>query len=350
MSRPRWCRLITPLTAALIAVALAGPAQAGPAFTEAGAAVEAALRARLAPDGAFVVWGGTAPGRGNPTLRADLDRIAAAATALGAAAPRLGATDAERAAVGRRLARLVEDYRGFVAARWPIGATTAARFDAAAAAIARALPTAPPATDNPHLAKVDAAIADPAWRAAIRAVQPAVVSLGGGTGVNLAPTGRIVTAAHVVDEVGRRLTVRFPDGQEFPGVCTRLDAALDLAVVELEGATDLPTAALAAAPPRPGDDVVVIGQPGRHHPDGTATGYARWHVSVGAVRGYRAGRRDGEQHLGRTKHDAWTYWGHSGSPLFDRAGAIVALHNSWDSRTAMRHAVTWEALTGFLGR
>jgi hypothetical protein len=214
MSRPRWCRLITPLTAALIAVALAGPAQAGPAFTEAGAAVEAALRARLAPDGAFVVWGGTAPGRGNPTLRADLDRIAAAATALGAAAPRLGATDAERAAVGRRLARLVEDYRGFVAARWPIGATTAARFDAAAAAIARALPTAPPAPANPYLAKVDAELTDPTWRAAIRAVQPAVVKLGGGSGVNLAATGLIVTAAHVVDEVGRRLTVRFPDGRE----------------------------------------------------------------------------------------------------------------------------------------
>ena len=29
-------------------------------------------------------------------------------------------------------------------------------------------------------------------------------------------------------------------------------------------------------------------------------------------------------------------------------GAVVALHNSWDSQTAMRHAVTWEAIVRFL--
>jgi hypothetical protein len=58
----------------------------------------------------------------------------------------------------------------------------------------------------------------------------------------------------------------------------------------------------------------------------------------------------GDQSLGRTKHDAWTYWGHSGSPLFDEHGRIVALHNSWDSTTAMRHAVTQQAIVHFLTR
>jgi hypothetical protein len=48
--------------------------------------------------------------------------------------------------------------------------------------------------------------------------------------------------------------------------------------------------------------------------------------------------------MGGTKHDAWTYWGHSGSPLFDERGRIVALHNSWDSSNAMRHAVRFEAI------
>lgn len=42
------------------------------------------------------------------------------------------------------------------------------------------------------------------------------------------------------------------------------------------------------------------------------------------------------------------YWGHSGSPLFNEHGEIVAMHNSWDDRTAMRHAVTHEALAEFL--
>ncbi len=58
--------------------------------------------------------------------------------------------------------------------------------------------------------------------------------------------------------------------------------------------------------------------------------------------------RLGPQALGRAKHDAWTYWGHSGSPLFDARGRIVAMHNSWDPETAMRHAVTHEAIVHFL--
>ena len=54
--------------------------------------------------------------------------------------------------------------------------------------------------------------------------------------------------------------------------------------------------------------------------------------------------------LGKQKHDAWTYWGHSGSPIFNHAGQLVALHNSWDSATAMRHAVPLTAIRHFLKR
>jgi V8-like Glu-specific endopeptidase len=72
-------------------------------------------------------------------------------------------------------------------------------------------------------------------------------------------------------------------------------------------------------------------------------------VSTGVVRGYLPNRL-GTQSLGRMKHDAWTYWGHSGSPLFNALGEIVGIHNSWDSTTAMRHAVPFEALRSFLKR
>ena len=319
-------------------------------FATAAATEEATLRARVAPDGRWVVWGREQAGGGNPTLRADLARFGAAARGLALVATTAGASTQERAAVAARLRGLLDGYRGYIASTWTLSAGTAAAFDDAAATIARSLGGAPPATKpaNPYLAKVDAEISDPTWRAAIRAAQPAVVKLGGGSGVNLAASGLILTAAHVVDEVGRRVTVRFPDGREYAGITTHLDADLDLALVALEGAAGLPIARLAAAAPRAGDDVVAIGQPGTRTPSGEATGYQPWHVSVGTIRGFRAGSRTGEQHLGRTKHDAWTYWGHSGSPLFDRAGAIVALHNSWDSKTAMRHAVTWEAMVGFL--
>jgi S1-C subfamily serine protease len=201
---------------------------------------------------------------------------------------------------------------------------------------------------NSHLRKVDEEIRDRAWRASIRAVQPAVVRLGGGTGVNLAAGGTILTAAHVVDEEGP-YEVIFPDGRTFDGTVAAIDHVLDLAVVTLDGpANRLPFAPVAAAAPASGSAVAIVGHPGRNTPDGEATGYQPWNVSTGVIRGFRSGARTGDQGLGRTKHDAWTYWGHSGSPLFDRTGAIVALHNSWDSKTAMRHAVTWEAIVTFL--
>ena len=203
---------------------------------------------------------------------------------------------------------------------------------------------------NTWLAKVDQEIDDPDLRRAIRRVQPATVRIGNGSGVNIAPSGLILTAGHVSDDVGDRFTVAFPDGRKFTGVTIASDMFLDLGLVRLEGAAqdlgDLPFARLADAAPEVGDTVVVIGQPGSRTPDGELTHYEPWNVSVGEIRGFLPDRL-GKQSLGRTKHSAWTYWGHSGSPLFDVEGRIVALHNSWDSRTAMRHAVTWEAIDKF---
>ncbi|MBK9031754.1 MAG: trypsin-like peptidase domain-containing protein [Myxococcales bacterium] len=289
-------------------------ARARSTFATAAVAAEQDLRDRIAPRGQYVVWGREEADGGNPTLRADVLRFATVATALGAQAAAERAPTRARAAAAARLRALLDGYRGYIAGRWRISPGTATTFDRAAAAIERALAAPAPAVapTNPYLAKVDAAIADRAWRAAIRAVQPAVVKLGGGSGVNLAGVGLILTAAHVVDEVGREVTVRFPDGRAFAGVCTHLDADRDVALVALTGARELPVAHLAAAAPAAGDDVVVIGQPGTRTPDGDATGYQPWHVSVGTIRGFRTGSRTGEQHLGRTKHDAWTYWGHFG--------------------------------------
>ena len=203
---------------------------------------------------------------------------------------------------------------------------------------------------NVWLDKVDAEIDDPDLRRAIRGVQPATVRIGNGSGVNIDPSGLILTAGHVSDAVGDRFNVAFPDGRRFVGVTVASDKFLDLGLVRLEDAPDdLPIARIAGAAPHVGDTVVVIGQPGTRTPDGEPTNYEPWHVSVGEIRGFMPNIL-GKQSLGRTKHSAWTYWGHSGSPLFDTSGRIVALHNSWDSKTAMRHAVPWEAITLFLSK
>merc|ERR1711971_724491 len=83
--------------------------------------------------------------------------------------------------------------------------------------------------------------------------------------------------------------------------------------------------------------------------DFKATNYPLIYTScgkiVGTVRGSDPLDNSG---LGGTKHNAWTYWGHSGSPLLNQFGFIVGLHNSWDERNGMRHAVTLEAIHWFL--
>jgi S1-C subfamily serine protease len=179
----------------------------------------------------------------------------------------------------------------------------------------------------------------------LRAVQPAVVRVivghFGGTGVNLSAEGRVLTAAHVVGESGSAAYVEFPDGTGFRARVTTVDGVRDLALLTLDGGVYLPVATLAATPPTIGERVVVIGHPGR----GPTPPFQ---VSWGNIVAFRT-RRDGDQSLGATSHDASTDWGHSGSPLFDSEGRIVALHNSWDPRTDLRHAVSWEAITHFLG-
>jgi S1-C subfamily serine protease len=331
----------------------------------------ASARAALAPSGAFVVRGAPVGTTGNPVLRRDI--LAIAATGRRLTSDELGLTADERRVAGAALLALAAEYRAFIAARWSISATTDATFAWVGADLARVTGAAPvaivpaptptptpapaptaaatPARTNPYLAKVDAEISDRTIRAAIRAVQAAAVRLGNGcSGVNLDPRGLVLTAGHCVDALGKRVNVAFPDGASSPGETIAFDDAHDLALIELDDDDDggWPWARLAAAAPAVGTMVVAIGQPGTRTPDGEPTGYQPWHVSVGEIRGFRDGARTGEQGLGRTKHDAWTYWGHSGSPLFDQTGKIVALHNSWDSRTAMRHAVTWEAIGQFL--
>ncbi len=344
-----------PDAAWLVDVALGRDPQRGRAardFSREAASLERALQARIAPRGepGFVIHGNEDRTGANHTLRADVARFGVVAERLAAAGRLAGASPATLTAAGVRLRGLLSRYRAFITARWTLSAGTAAVFDEARRRIDGALPPARVVRDNPYLAKVDAEISDARWRAAIRAVQPATVRLGGGSGVNLSPDGLVLTAGHVVDKLGATLDVTFPDGTRLRGTVTHFDRGLDLALVALAGGRGLPVAPIAGAAPSAGDAVAVIGQPGKHTPDGEATGYQPWHVSTGRIRGFRDGERTGEQALGRTKHDAWTYWGHSGSPLFDRAGAIVALHNSWDSSTAMRHAVTWEAIAAFLAR
>lgn len=197
--------------------------------------------------------------------------------------------------------------------------------------------------ENPYQANVDEAIRDPQVRAAIRRVQPACVELPNGSAVNLTPQGHLLTAAHVIKRLGARTTATFPDGRRYSGICIAIDQNFDLAIVKLSTNDTLPTAKISYASPAARTRVVCIGP---YKVGGIAAPFS---VSTGRIAGFHGDRLGPQRPLGATKHTAWTYYGHSGAPIFNEYGEIVALHNTWNSATATRHAVPCEAIVKFLG-
>ena len=56
-----------------------------------------------------------------------------------------------------------------------------------------------------------------------------------------------------------------------------------------------------------------------------------------------------EEKSGSFSHSCWTYFGHSGAPLFDLQGNLVGIHDSADSVTGVRFATNLTAIRAFLG-
>lgn len=99
--------------------------------------------------------------------------------------------------------------------------------------------------------------------------------------------------------------------------------------------------------------IICIGQPGADDLESDAprkTAYDLIEVSKGRLCGMipHVDPQDNSE-IGVLKHDAWTYWGHSGAPLLRRVdGSLLGLHSSWDDRTGMRHGVPLVAIRAFL--
>jgi S1-C subfamily serine protease len=352
------------------------PPRDGAELTQASAAATSRLlKSRIAPsdnDRRFTVMGREDANGVNWTLRNDIANFGNDAARLAAIARWSGKNSDELARTQLANLRLLSRFYVFIATNWPVSEGTQRLFDQTRDRFALALPGDQAALterlrgidlrelaeqitpdgeflphDNAYMKKVDEEIRDPRLRAVIRRVQPACVRLGNGSGICISADGKILTAAHVPGRLNAKLSAEFPDGQKFTVKCTAIDAEHDLAICTITTEARLPLATVAKNSPVAGTPVVCIGQPGTQTPSGKPTGYEPFHVSTGQIRGI-VGDPLGSQNLGRTKHDAWTYWGHSGSPLFDENGQIVALHNSWDSTTAMRHAVTHQAIVRFL--
>mmetsp|Transcript_12834 Transcript_12834/g.20942 ORF Transcript_12834/g.20942 Transcript_12834/m.20942 type:complete len:401 (-) Transcript_12834:1477-2679(-) len=197
---------------------------------------------------------------------------------------------------------------------------------------------------------------------------------GSGTGVHVGG-GLILTCAHVVDSrddcddiipcrIGRMKTIMFPSGSVFLARCVAVtegeNGILDSAALRIcalvmdfpaasygdcDSSVDydlLPVATVSSTPAVAGTELLCIGNPSSIDLESVASNKniefdpPTWHTSVGSV----ISSEDGQL----MTHSCWTYWGHSGAPLFNSSGEIVGLHCAWDDGSGIRQAQRLETL------
>ena len=133
----------------------------------------------------------------------------------------------------------------------------------------------------------------------------------------ISPDGYIVTNNHVVEGVDE-IKVRFSDGKVRDAKIIGTDPKTDLALIHVDGVTDLPALPLGDSDwILPGDFVVAIGNPfGLDH---TVT------FGIVSAKGRELGQGPYDDYL---QIDAAINPGNSGGPLLDLSGAVVGINTA----------------------
>ena len=78
--------------------------------------------------------------------------------------------------------------------------------------------------------------------------------------------------------------------------------------------------------------------------------YKPFWISFGKIKGYLKDPIFCKDDLGPLIHNCWTYWGHSGAPIFNFDGELVGMHNSWNEKNANRHGNSLLGIIKFLSK
>jgi serine protease Do len=146
---------------------------------------------------------------------------------------------------------------------------------------------------------------------------------GSGSGFIIDREGYILTNHHVI-ESAQRITVTLADGRSFRGEVVGADPAIDVALLKISGAQDLPEAPLGNSDDlRVGEWVCAIGNP---------LGYVH-SVTVGVVS--FIGRKLFDASLDDyIQTDAAINFGNSGGPLINMRGQVIGINSAVSSRTS----------------
>ena len=145
---------------------------------------------------------------------------------------------------------------------------------------------------------------------------------GAGSGFIIDRNGFVLTNHHVIEHA-ERITVTLADGRTFRGEVVGTDPAIDVALLRIHGAKDLPEAPLGNSDElRVGEWVCAIGNP---------LGYVH-SVTVGVVS--FIGRKLFDASLDDyIQTDAAINLGNSGGPLINTRGEVIGINSAVSSRT-----------------
>jgi S1-C subfamily serine protease len=188
---------------------------------------------------------------------------------------------------------------------------------------------------------------------ATAAIFPGNSASGGGSGVIISPDGYALTNFHVAQPCGNYLRCGLNDGQLYDAVIVGIDPTGDVALIQLLGRDDFPTAELGDSDQlQAGDWCFVAGNPFLLATDfqpsvsfGIVSGVHRYQYPAGTLLEY----------ADCIQTDAAINPGNSGGPLFNAAGQLVGINGrgSFEKRgrvnVGVGYAITIRQITNFLG-
>jgi len=205
------------------------------------------------------------------------------------------------------------------------GIAAAAAAGAFWGARASGVPASSVLTTRQIAAQVDPALVDVVTTLGYQQAEAA------GTGLVLTSSGEVLTNNHVIEGATAIRVTDVGNGRTYRATVVGYDRSLDIAVLQLRGASGLKTVTLGnSASTRTGQQVVALGNAGgRGGTPSVVTGHVT-HLGA-SITATDASAGTSEQLTGLIEHDAAIQPGDSGGPLVNSAGQVIGIDTAASS-------------------